>query len=138
MKTRLSYILAMLFMCTGVSGKSFQTLGDYNVTWNTQSKNSSESMPCGGGETGLNVWAENNDILFYFSRSSCFDENNALLKLGRVRLHLSEAHFDKNFRQVLTLQDGTVRLYGSNNTVVTLWVDVFHPCLLYTSDAADD
>lgn len=127
MKTRLSYILAMLLMCTGVSGGRFQTPGDFNVTWNSQSKNSSESMPCGGGETGLNVWTENNDILFYLSRSSCFDENNALLKLGRVRLSLPDAGFDKNFRQVLTPEDGTVRLYGGNNTVVTLWVDVFNP-----------
>lgn len=132
MKTRLSYILAMLLMCTGVSGGRFQTPEDFNVTWNSQSKNSSESMPCGGGETGLNVWTENNDILFYLSRSSCFDENNALLKLGRVRLSLPDAGFDKSFRQVLTPEDGTVRLYGGNNTVVTLWVDVFHPLSTWT------
>lgn len=127
MKTRLLFLLTLLLACIVTEGREFQTLDNFNVTWDTQSRNSSESMPCGGGETGLNVWTENNDILFYLSRSSCFDENNALLKLGRIRLHLSEAHFDKSFRQVLTLRDGTVRIYGSNNTVVTLWVDVFHP-----------
>ena len=127
MKTRLLFLLTLLLACIVTEGREFQTLDNFNVTWDTQSRNSSESMPCGGGETGLNVWTENNDILFYLSRSSCFDENNALLKLGRIRLNLSEAHFDKSFRQVLTLRDGTVRIYGSNNTVVTLWVDVFHP-----------
>ena len=36
------------------------TLPDaYNVVWTTQSKNSSESMPLGGGDIGLNVWVEN-------------------------------------------------------------------------------
>lgn len=101
----------------------------YTLTWNTQSKNSSESMPCGGGETGLNVWAENGDILFYFSRSSTFDENNALLKLGRVRLHLSDAGFNQTFSQQLTLKDGSVTFRGANSTVVRLWVDVFHPVI---------
>lgn len=44
-----------------------------------------------------------------------------------MRLHLDAARFDTVFRQVLTLSDGTVRIYGADNTVVTLWVDVFHP-----------
>ena len=36
------------------------TLPDsYNVVWTTQSRNSSESMPLGGGDLGLNVWVEN-------------------------------------------------------------------------------
>ena len=30
--------------------------GSYNVVWGTQSSNSSESMPCGGGSIRLNVW----------------------------------------------------------------------------------
>ena len=29
--------------------------------WTTPSKNSSESMPCGGGDIGMNVWVENGD-----------------------------------------------------------------------------
>ncbi len=51
------------------------------LMWTTQSRNSSESMPCGGGDIGLNVWTENHEILFYLSRSGTFDENNTLLKL---------------------------------------------------------
>ena len=31
-------------------------LESYNIKWNKQSLNSSESMPCGGGDIGLNVW----------------------------------------------------------------------------------
>jgi len=40
-------------------------------------------MPCGGGDTGLNVWVENGDLLCYVQRSGCFDENNQYLKFGR-------------------------------------------------------
>ncbi|MDR1331484.1 MAG: DUF5703 domain-containing protein [Tannerella sp.] len=28
----------------------------YNITWDSPAKNSSESMPCGGSDIGLNVW----------------------------------------------------------------------------------
>lgn len=105
------------------------SLENYTVRWTSQSKNSSESMPCGGGDTGLNVWVENNDILFYFSRSGTFDENNAFLKLGRIRLRLSPNPFaTERFEQTLTLQDGSVRIKGEGTTA-TCWVDVFHPVI---------
>ncbi|MGG6712979.1 UNVERIFIED_CONTAM: hypothetical protein ITH36_25590, partial [Salmonella enterica subsp. enterica serovar Weltevreden] len=63
-------------------------LATNNITWTSPSKNSGESMPCGGGDIGLNVWSEGGDVLFYMARSGTFDENNSLLKLGRVRLRL--------------------------------------------------
>ena len=49
-----------------------------NLVWNIQSRNASESMPCGGGDIGMNVWVENDDVLFYLSRSGSFDENNSV------------------------------------------------------------
>src|SRR6476620_8866154 len=64
-------------------------LDNCNITWTTQSKNSGESMPCGGGDIGLNVWVENGELFFYIAQSGTFDENNALLKSGRVRGHLT-------------------------------------------------
>jgi len=104
-----------------------------DLTWNSQSKNSSESMPCGGGDIGLNVWCENNEIYFYISKSGTFDENNTFLKLGRVRIKLSPNPFtDSNFKQQLSLQDGSVIINGKNgnlSTHVKLWVDVYRPVI---------
>ena len=54
----------------------------YNIVWTTQSKNSSESMPCGGGDIGMNVWVENGELLIYVARSGSFNEDNALMKAG--------------------------------------------------------
>lgn len=65
----------------------------YNPVWRTQSTGFDESMPCGGGDIGLNVWTEHDDILFYISRSGSFDEHNTLLKSGRVRLRLTPNPF---------------------------------------------
>ncbi len=97
-----------------------------DYTWTTPSKNSSESMPCGGGDIGMNVWVEDGDILFYLSRSGCFDDNNTLLKLGRFRIHLSRPFKQSSFRQVLCLRDGYVYVTDGPQTV-SIWADAFKP-----------
>ncbi len=103
----------------------------YNITWNSQSNNSSESMPCGGGDIGMNVWVENNDLLIYVARSGWFDENNALLKVGRIRVKLSPNPFaGGSFQQQLILQDGTLHIVGEKGklrTNIIVWADVKQP-----------
>ena len=103
----------------------------YNVVWTTQSQNSSESMPCGGGDIGLNVWVEKGEILFYLSRSGAFDENNVFPKFGRVRLKMTPNPFEEGeFRQELKLKEGNVEIIGNkggNKCMVKIWADVFRP-----------
>ena len=104
---------------------------NYNIIWTTQSKNASESMPCGGGDIGMNVWVENGELLIYAARSGSFNEDNALMKAGRIRIKLSPNPFDgKVFQQELHLKEGYVTVNGENNgvnTTVKIWVDVFNP-----------
>lgn len=99
-----------------------------NVIWNTPSRNSSESMPCGGGDIGMNIWVEEGDILFYLGRSGTFDENNCQLKQGRFRIRLFPSPFKdaKDFRQELKLKDGYVEV-SAGGTQIQLWADVYHP-----------
>lgn len=122
---RFYLIVVMLFV--GVSALWSQHA---NVVWNTPSHNSSESMPCGGGDIGMNIWVEEGDILFYVSRSGTFDENNCQLKQGRFRLRLSPNPFKetKDFRQELKLKDGYVEV-EAGGTQIQFWVDVFHPVI---------
>ena len=61
---RFYLIITILFV--GVSALWSQHA---NVIWNTPSRNSSESMPCGGGDIGMNIWVEDGDVMFYVSRS---------------------------------------------------------------------
>lgn len=104
-----------------------------NLIWTSQSKNSSESMPCGGGDIGLNVWVEKGEIYAYIAKSGTFDENNTLLKLGRVRVKLSPNPFEGTvFKQELVLKDGYVLISGSTGKLsaqVKVWVDVFKPVI---------
>ena len=83
-------------------------------------------MPCGGGDIGMNVWVEDGDVMFYLSRSGCFDENNTLLKLGRFRIHLSKPFNMKSFRQQLVLKDGYVQVTDGQKWV-QIWADVNKP-----------
>jgi hypothetical protein len=126
--------------------KSANYNDNYNIVWNTPSKNASESMPCGGGDIGMNVWVENGDLLVYVAKSGNFDENNALMKTGRIRIKLDskettslELHPDipklkkgkaANFKQELHLQEGFITVEGENHGVkikVTIWADVYSP-----------
>lgn len=117
----------------GTSSGQIADLKSYNVVWTTQSRNSSESMPCGGGDIGLNVWVENGEILFYLSRSGAFDENNVFPKFGRVRLKLTPNPFDGgSFRQELKPKEGYVEISGNKegmSSLVKIWVDVFRPVI---------
>ncbi|MCW3092020.1 MAG: hypothetical protein JWP81_3089 [Ferruginibacter sp.] len=108
-------------------------LDQCNIAWNSQSKNAGESMPCGGGDIGLNVWVENNEVFFYIAKSGSFDENNALLKQGRVRIKISPNPFEgASFKQELVLKNGHVQITAKKNNLITtlfIWVDVFNPLI---------
>ncbi len=91
---------------------------NYNIIWTTQSQNTSESMPCGGGDIGMNVWVEKGELLIYVARSGNFDENNALFKTGRIRVKLFPNVFEGNvFKQELHLNEGYVTVEGENNGI---------------------
>ena len=113
----------ILFFNNNINAQS-----DY--VWTSPSENASQSMPCGGGDIGLNVWVEGGDVLFYVSRSGAFDANNTLLKQGRFRLRLSPNPFvdAKNFSQALKLKDGHIEI-AANGSLVHIWVDVHKPVI---------
>ena len=124
----------VLTLSAGMAASVFSQSPDLtsqNVIWDKQSRNSGESMPCGGGDIGLNVWVENGELLFYLSRSGAFDENNVFPKLGRVRIRLTPNPFEGGeFRQELKLRDGNVEILGKRagkSVTVKVWVDVFRP-----------
>ncbi len=118
----------------GANAQSADILNSYNVVWDSQSSNPSESMPVGGGDIGLNVWMENDELLFYIGRSGTFDENNHMLKLGRVRLKLSPNPFSREgtFRQELKLRQGYIEITGKTaqiGTIIKIWVEIFRPVI---------
>ncbi|TDS10266.1 DUF5703 domain-containing protein [Sphingobacterium paludis] len=132
MKFNNLFLVLLCFFCqaTSSTAQSF-SWKDYNIVWTSPSKNASESMPVGGGDIGLNLWVENGEVFFYLGKSGAFDENNMLLKLGRVRLKVAPNPFiGDSFRQELKLEEGYARILGEANGVkaeLHVWVDVHAP-----------
>ncbi len=129
MSSKIFYCLVILFIAFRIDAQ--QSKSNYNIVWNSQSKNSSESMPCGGGDIGMNVWVENGDLLIYIARSGSFNEDNAMMKTGRLRIKLFPNPFNgKVFKQELHLYQGNVTINGEDNGIkatVKIWADVFNP-----------
>lgn len=106
-----------------------EQMQQYNILWTSQSAGSKDSMPLGGCNVGCNVWVENDEVLLYLAQSGAFDENNTMLKLGRVRIAVKPNPFASSFRQELHLYEGYVSIEGQNRQAglemrMNLWVDV--------------
>jgi len=103
----MKYYLNIFVIGLGIIVTAGQAAADpaaHNVVWTSPSENSHGSMPLGGGDLGVNVWTENGrDLVFYVGKTDAWDENAALLKLGKVRVVLPEGTFaaDGPFRQEL-------------------------------------
>ena len=124
-KTILGFLVILEILVLSTASAADYKPKDY--VWTTQSRNSSESMPCGGFDVGMNVWVEDGDVLFYVSQSGWFDENNTLLKAGRWRLHFETTPFNgSDFRQTLSLDEGCIYIEGGG-TKLRLWADVEVP-----------
>jgi len=117
-------------------------LSSYNIVWDSQSKSSADSMPLASGNLGLNVWVENNDLLFLIGSPNCMDEGGRQVKLGLVRLHFDQPAFESDFRQELRLHESDIIVSGSNSSgsrsEVNLWCEVARPVihLAFKSDEA--
>jgi hypothetical protein len=129
------FTLTSLLLLTVAGSARADSLDTYNVVWTTPSANAAESMPVGGGDVGLNVWVENGELLFYIGRSGTFDENNHMLKLGRVRVKPTPNPFAPGgrFRQELKLRRGTIEISGESpqmpGATIRIWVEVRRPVI---------
>ena len=114
---------ALSFAKTKAAAQPKSSVLPKDYVWTTPSKNVSESMPCGGGGVGMNVWVEDGDILVYLSHSGAFDENNTLLKQGRLRLRLPHSAFRA---QALRLSEGYVEVL-LDDARIDIWCETGRP-----------
>src|SRR5258706_8714209 len=129
-------------------------LDTYNVSWDIPGPTSSQSMPIGNGDIGLNVWVEQNgDLCFFIAKTDAWgaaaenERNNwvkdggVLMKLGKVRVSLSPNPLvmGVKFNQVLRLSSGEIIVKeGADATgaSLTVWVDANNPVIRIESKSA--
>ena len=125
----------------------FDSLAKYNVVWNTKCTLVGDSsdrgfMPVGNGVSGLNVWVDANnpsaadqDLCLYIDKNDAFrSTDQALCKLGKVRIHLTPNPFSSsNFKQTLDLATGTVTIIAgaSWEDTVRVWSDPYRAAASY-------
>ncbi len=102
----------------------------FNVVWSSPSDDSHGSMPLGNGDIGVNVWVEpTGDLCLYLAKTDAFDENNRLLKVGKLRFRLPAADLT-DFRQELRLATGDVLISTGpkkSRQAWRVWVDANQP-----------
>ncbi len=108
-----------------------------DVTWTNPGPTSSQSMPLGNGDIGLNVWAETNGaVVFYIGKSDSWGDSvqgsEGLLKLGGVHITMNPNPLTPGapFQQTLMLDQGQIQITegsGTNSVNLLLWVDASNP-----------
>ena len=120
-----------------VQGAAFDmaTLDRYNVVWDVPGPTSSQSMPIGNGDIGLNVWVETNgDLLFYIGKTDSWNQDvngdQGLMKIGGVRVSMNPSPLagDAKFLQTLKLRTGEIEIKEGTSTL-RVWVDANHPVI---------
>src|ERR1700744_3734502 len=98
-------LLSVLLGAMTVSAQENHFISANDVIWHGLGTNENDSMPLGNGDLALNAWTEQNgDILLLIAKSDAWSENGQLLKLGRVRVHLTPNPFaGADFTQSLKL-----------------------------------
>lgn len=115
-----------------VASAGAQSLEDYDVVWDSPSKDSAGSMPLGNGEVTLNAWVEagTGDLLILIGRTDSHSEIGRVLKVGRLRISMDASPFlGPDFRQRLQLREGQIEFSGGGETLrlfVDCNIDVVH------------
>ena len=120
-----------------------ERLDAYNVAWDAPGGSSSNSMPLGNGDVGINAWVENTgDLVFYVSKTDAWDENARLCKVGRVRVKFDPPLVPNEiFHQELKLRDGVIEIEAkvqNQPCKISLWVDANQPMVRMQADTGVD
>lgn len=133
------FVLAALLTINSMAGVAsagdLDWLRKYNVTWDSPSKDSLDSMPLSGRlGAGANVWVQDGSIWLYLAHNGAYDEQGRLLKLGCVRITPVDVKLgEPGFRQTLDLATGGI-VIEQGDFKASLWFA--GETLLFESDCA--
>ncbi len=135
-------VVLAIGLTIAVADMNAGTAGDYDVIWDSPSKDHNGSMPLGNGDIGLNAWVEpSGDLVFYISKTDAWGDNGRLLKVGKVRVTCDPPLVREGgtFRQELDLEKGQVVISHQSSVIseMRLWVDANHPTVNITVESSE-
>ena len=105
------------------------------LVWTEKGKDFHDAIPLGNGDIGISAWVDQTgELVFYIGKTDAYDDNNRLLKLGKIRVKLSPNPFEGNnsFHQELKLREGVMEIQrgaGDDRVDLSLWVDANQPVI---------
>jgi alpha-L-fucosidase 2 len=113
-----------------------QLLDSNNVRWTVPGPTSSQSMPIGNGDIGLNVWVEpGGDLAFFIGKTDSWAASTKdLMKIGGVHVAMTPSPLTAGapFVQLLKLHEGEIEIRegsGKNEVLLRVWVDANNPVI---------
>src|ERR1022692_3057827 len=133
MKSHIALLASFLICLSAAAEQSVldKFVAPNDVTWSTLGTSENDSLPIGNGDIAVNVWTEQNgDLVLLVAKSDAWSEIGKLVKLGRVRIHLTPNPFAgaADFSQRLELRNGSFEI-KSGASRIRVWVDANHPAL---------
>lgn len=104
----------------------------HTLTYNEAGQDSSDSIPLGNGDIGVNLWVEESgDLVLLLTKSDAFSELNQLLKLGRLRFSFDSPSMPENPPVRLMLNTaGGVASIQIGTIELEVWVDAHAPKIM--------
>ena len=132
MYRRVMQCIGFLILFVLISGTG-SVQGQTRLAWQNPGKDFHDALPLGNGDIVVSAWSEQDgDLVFYLSKSDAYDDNNRLLKLGRIRIHLTPNPFSgtTKYTEELDVKKGILEINSDRSDQkmnLRLWVDANNP-----------
>ncbi|RLD83809.1 MAG: hypothetical protein DRJ10_02780 [Bacteroidetes bacterium] len=111
------------------SEAQLQKLTNYNVIWESPSKDATGQMPLGNGDIAAGVYAiEDGDLYLLLAKNDAYTSYGDIFKPGRVRISLNPNPFvnGKPFLQTMDMLTGSVQI-EADRVKISIWADANRP-----------
>ena len=121
-------LLTFTFACKESDVRLHQ-IDNYNVVWESPSKDPSGQMPLGNGDIAAGVYAiEDGDLYLLLSKNDAFTYSGDIFKTGRIRVSFIPNPFarGKMFKQQMDMRTGSVKI-KADGINIRIWADANRP-----------
>lgn len=140
MKTLKCFLIGILSCTCSLSHSQTSQLHNYNISWESPSKDPSGQMPLGNGDIAAGVYAiEDGDLYLLLAKNDAYTHSGDIFKTGRVKISLSPNPFARGlpFRQEMDMNTGSVKIDAAG-IEIRVWADANRPVYHVEINADED